>query len=302
MKKKLLVASLLSVSLLLGGCSFNLKVGDKEFSLGEDEKVIIEEQSDVAKEESKEDNKKEKVDKEALEKAEKKKEEVKEKETSKDDIFNKIELPQETGLVDDSDFVFEYTQDDTISIKSDYDMNQLGIDVRGNIINADFGGRFLYIVGINTSSQDSTIFAEVNFINDGVVVEDSARYIDIENGCYNITSVYTDKEFTDVVINTRIDDSSIDLTGKDIDIDYNISKDGKFSGVLTNNTDTAMYYPTVAVVFWDENKNVINYGDTMTDCSTLMPNETATFEGYLDVENMNFADFNIYTYSEVYEP
>lgn len=145
MKKKLLVASLLSVSLLLGGCSFNLKVGDKEFSLGEDEKVTIEEQSDVVKEGSDEDNKKEKVAKEALEKAEKKKEEAKEKENSKeDDIFNKIELPQETGLIDESDFVFEYTQDDSISIKSDYDMNKLGINVKGNIVNADFGGSLLY--------------------------------------------------------------------------------------------------------------------------------------------------------------
>lgn len=156
----------------------------------------------------------------------------------------------------------------------------------------DYGGKMIYVLGINKNAEDKSVEVEMKFYKNGVKVDESYRYLDMENGCYNIISTYITEDYDEVKFNIIKSNPYDELTGSQIDVDYSFGN-GKFFGTITNNTQETVSYPVVKFVIWGENKEVIEFNDTYADSDTLAPGESARFEGYYDYEGI-VTDFNFY--------
>lgn len=187
------------------------------------------------------------------------------------------------------------------------DMGEMGLNAlenqnisfRSYEVKDEYGATTVYLVGINTSSKDKAISMDVQFCKNGEIVDDSYRYLNIEEGCYEVTSLYTLEEYDEIKFKLTGDDSYHKLAGSKIDVDYSFGN-GKFFGTITNNTEETIQFPMVKFVIWGPEKNVLYFNDTYAEADELAPGTSSKFEGYYNYDE-KITDFNFYVTGEVKE-
>lgn len=155
-----------------------------------------------------------------------------------------------------------------------------------------YGGTEIYILGINQNSSDRSVYVELDYYKDGIKIDDDARYLNLQSGCYDIESLYIEEDYDDIKFKLTNETVYEDYTGNEIDVDYNLSAD-KFFGTITNNTNETISYPIVKIVVWGENRSVAYYEYTYADDTSLAPGETSNFDAYIDYD-ARYSDFNVY--------
>lgn len=163
-----------------------------------------------------------------------------------------------------------------------------------------YGGIMVYVLGVNTSANDTSTEVVMDFYKNGAKVSQTSRYLDLEEGCYDIASTYMTDDYDEIKFTLKKSDLYGEkLAGSQIDVDYSFG-DGKFFGTITNNTQETISYPMVKFVIWGDNKEVLEFNDTYAESDKLAPGETSTFESYYDYEG-RITDFNIYVTGRVAE-
>ncbi len=155
-----------------------------------------------------------------------------------------------------------------------------------------YGGTMIYVLGINTNAEDRSTEIQMTFYKNGTKIDETSRYLDLEDGCYDITSVYVEEDYDEIKFNLVKSNVYSKLAGSEIDVDYSFGN-GEFFGTITNNTQETISYPQVKFVIWGENKEVLEFNDTYAEDNTLAPGESSTFSSYYDYEG-TITDFNFY--------
>lgn len=163
----------------------------------------------------------------------------------------------------------------------------------------DYGGKMIYVLGINTSNKDTSTDVQMTFYKNGTKIYETSRYLDLEEGCYDIVSVYMTDEYDEIKFNLVKSSLYEELAGSQIDVDYSFGN-GKFFGTITNNTQDTISYPMVKFVIWGPNKEVLEFNDTYAEAYDLAPGESSSFESYYDYEGQ-ITDFNFYVTGSVAE-
>lgn len=297
MKRKILIATLLSCTFLLGGCSYSVKIGDKEYTNKTDE---VENTVDVITPEKDEQIEIEASDIQTTQNADKTEGIETESIVSTPEI-SETEISTYSESTESVEQNIEKSVVGGVTIWTEDNLTENGLGAQCNLVASDFGGTYAYITGINLSEKDQSIFANVKFLENGNVVDETERYIEMEAGCYEVVPVFTQKEVSEVDVEIEIEENVANIAGKEMDIDYSLDTEtGRFYGTVTNNTNETLNYPEVKFVLWDANKMVMNFGNAVTADDKLIPGASTSFEGFLNLKNMQFDTYNIYVTGEVY--
>ena len=90
-----------------------------------------------------------------------------------------------------------------------------------------------------------------------------------------------------------------ELNGSLVDVYYNIDlENSKVYGNIENNTSDTLYFPTVHIVLFDTNGEVVGYAYGYTEENNVAPGMTSNYDFYLDCE-VPFDKYIVYCNSEV---
>lgn len=235
--------------------------------------------------------------------------EIKIPEEAKKSYYNNEDEPEDIDY-DDNDFFVEPEEDEN-PIKESEDetetfevgnpnmgtsgLNSLenkNLNFRAYEVPAEYGGVNVYVLGINTSSEDKSVYVEMQFCKNNQIIDTSSRYVDMEEGCYNIVSSYITEEYDEIKFNLTEETVYNEFAGSQIDVDYTFGN-GSYSGIITNNTQETISYPEVGFVIWGENKEILEFQDFNAEASELAPGASCKFSGYYNYEEQ-IKDFNFY--------